>query len=153
MRARFVLIVLVGFTLGCRPSNTPVASQSSSDEPKYVEVDATPPKLGQVTYRPEFQLKGGKTESAGTAFVVRMKSGDKYMLTAAHLFEPAEWKTVESAFLFTMSGDVVGKTTGSPTFIGEAFDSQVTPPVTEKDVVIWKLHAGPGDKTDRKSVV
>lgn len=146
MRAGTIVVGLIVAAFGCNP--TPPGKDGKPPEPlpQYVEVPPTPPKLPQVAYRPTFTLAGGKTASAGTAFVVKAKSGAKYLLTAAHLFEPAEWAAVQSVSLATMSGEPVGQSEGRPAFIGVGMDTSGSAPVTDRDVVIWKL--APGDRAE-----
>jgi hypothetical protein len=149
MRTKILILALI-VVLGCGPSSEPPPpGKDGKPAPKpdpYVEVSATPPKLGQVAYRPTFTLASGKKASAGTAFVVKAKSGEKYLVTAAHLFDPPEWKTVKSVSLATMSGVPVGQSEGEAKYIGVGTDFKASPLVTEKDLVIWML-AG-GDKAE-----
>ncbi len=141
MRTGIVALVAALAASGCGPSTPGPKGPPPGPENKYVEVPATPPKLGQVAYRPTFTF-GGRKASAGTAFVVKAKSGDKYMLTAAHLFEPDEWKTVSGATLATMGGEEAGRTEGAAKYIGVGMDTEGPTPVTDRDLVIWKLAAG-----------
>jgi S1-C subfamily serine protease len=146
MRTGVVSFLLVQVAaLGCsRPPEAPTGNPGVKppEANKYVEVPPTPPKLGQVAYRPTFTFTKGRPASAGTAFVVKAKSGDKYLLTAAHLFGPEEWKTVKEVSLATMAGGPVGKSEGAPRYIGEEMNTNVSPPTTEKDLAVWKLAAG-----------
>src|SRR4051794_25884416 len=106
MRHLLLLSLLISCLLaGCSrstdrpPEGAAGKIRQAEDLPKYVEVDPTPPRLGQASYRPEFTFSKGAPLSAGTAFTVRMTSGDVYLLTAAHLMEPDEWKSVREVSL------------------------------------------------------
>ena len=128
---------------GCRPAAPPGPAPAPPPAPKkFVEVPATPPTLAAVAYRPEFFV-GGEVASAGTAFVVRAKTGDKYLLTAAHLFDPAEWKTIKRVVLRDFAGKEMGSSTVAAIYVGKGMEPANNE--TEFDLVIFKL--APGDNT------
>lgn len=143
MRPILVCAFVLILAAGCKPATPPGPAPAPPPAPKkFVEVPATPPTLAAVAYRPEFVL-GGEVVSAGTAFVVRAKTGDKYLLTAAHLFEPAEWKTVQRVELLDFKGKEVGRSTEAAIYVGKGMDPDRNE--TEFDLVIFKL--APNDTT------
>lgn len=130
---------------GCnREAGKPAGPQQvAAPQAKLVEVPAVAPKLGNVSYRPEFRIGKKAPVSAGTAFVVQAKNGDKYLLTAAHLLEPAEWAQVSTVSLRDFAGAAVGAANGPPLYVGKGMDPGRAE--TEFDLAVFKL--APGDKT------
>lgn len=142
-----ILNLFVVFTLavltGCgNPNRAPRPQQQQAAR---VEVPATPPKLGDVAYRPEFHFNNGQAPaSAGTAFVVKSATGDRYLLTAAHLLDTKEWKSVQSVKLKDFrGGKTLGQSVGAPIYIGRGMDPARDE--TEFDLAVFKL--APGDST------
>ena len=128
---------------GCKPATPPGPTPAPPPAPKqFVEVPATPPTLAAVAYRPGFFV-GGEVASAGMAFVVRSKAGDKFLLTAAQLFEPSEWKTVKRVVLRDFGGKEMGSSTEAALYVGKGMEPANNE--MEFDLVIFKL--APGDKT------
>ncbi len=81
---------------------------------------ASTPSLGSGTaLRPQFSYGNDKTQRTGTAFAIRAKSGQKYLITAAHLYRDDEWPTMQTITLSTMEGKVVGHCEGAPLYIGK----------------------------------
>src|SRR5687767_4227589 len=70
-----------------------------------------------VALRPEFAYGESKTQRTGTAFVVRAKSEEKYLVTAAHLYRDDEWPTMRTISLRTMAGDMVARCDGPPIYV------------------------------------
>lgn len=141
IRRMFAIAVCLAVMAGCdrqpaKPAGPVIAPPVAK---KYLEVPETPPTLAAVAYRPEF-LIGGKVESAGTAFVVRSKAGDKYLLTAAHLLDSAEWAAVKRVVLRDFKGKEVGASTEAPIYVGKGMDPARNE--TEFDLVIFKLASG-----------
>jgi len=144
MRQVQALTICLVVLAGCNPQPAGRTSpQSNAPAPKFIEVAATPPAVGMVAYRPSFHFGGKAPASAGTAFVVRTASGDKYLLTAAHLLDPAEWSQVKSVSLEDFRGAELGKSVGPAVYVGTGMDPARG--VTEFDLAIFKL--APGDKT------
>jgi hypothetical protein len=72
-----------------------------------------------TSLRPEFAYGAKKTQRTGTAFVVVAKSGEKYLVTASHLYRNDEWPTMRSITLRTMDGKTVGRCEGVPLYVGK----------------------------------
>jgi hypothetical protein len=90
---------------------------SSSSNPP---VPASTPSLGSVSaLRPELAYGKGSTQRTGTAFAVRSKSGQKYVVTAAHLYHDDEWPTMQTITLSTMDDKVVARCKGVPLYVGK----------------------------------
>src|SRR5258708_37796727 len=81
---------------------------------------ASTPSLGSGTaLRPQFSYGNDKTQRTGTAFAIRAKSGQKYLITAAHLYRDDEWPTMQTITLPTMEGKVMGHCEVAPLHIGK----------------------------------
>jgi S1-C subfamily serine protease len=97
-----------------------------------------PPVAADASLRPNY-LIGGRNAAAGTAFIVRSKSGQLYMLTAAHVMDDdAEWQQVQAVSLRQMGGGEVAKVKDRPVFIGKPLNVGGVP----SDLVIWPLADG-----------
>jgi hypothetical protein len=107
-------------------------------------VPSTPPPekapgiAAGASLRPNYLL-GGREQAAGTAFVVKDRSGKCYFLTAAHIMDnEAEWNQVQSVSLQEMAGGQVAKSQGRPSYVGKPFDKGNA----GVDFVIWPLADG-----------
>lgn len=105
------------------------------------EVPETPPPeqgptlSANASLRPYYQF-GKRTTPAGTAFVIRDKAGQLYILTAAHVMDnDAEWRQVQAASLHKMGGSEVAKVRDRPVFVGKSFEVSGPP----SDLVVWPL--------------
>jgi S1-C subfamily serine protease len=97
-----------------------------------------PPVSADAALRPHY-LIDGRVDAAGTAFVVRSKSGELYMLTAAHVMDnDAEWQQVRAVSLRQMGGGEAAKVKDRPVFIGKPLQVGGIP----SDLVIWPLADG-----------
>lgn len=127
--AQLSLLALIAIT-GCKKDENALPDSPPPEEP--------PPIKSDASLRPHYQI-GGRTSAAGTAFVVRGKTGQLYMLTAAHVMDDAaEWQQVRGVALREMAGADVARVKGSPLFIGKPFDTGGAP----SDLVIWPLVDG-----------
>jgi S1-C subfamily serine protease len=105
--------------------------------------ETPPPEKGpevaaDASLRPHYLL-GGRPSAAGTAFIVRSKTGQLYMLSAAHVMDnDAEWQQVRAVTLKQMGGGEVAKVKERPVFIGKPLDVGGVP----SDLVIWPLADG-----------
>jgi hypothetical protein len=142
MRRVLVVALLAAGLAGCGKSNDGDALPETPPPEGKPAVPADP------AFRPGFVF-GGKSASAGTAFVVKAPSGKLLALTAAHVLDKPEWAALQSASLSTMSGTRVVDLPGRPAYVGRSFDE--LPPVeggsfplfdTSEDFVVWVLPGG-----------
>jgi S1-C subfamily serine protease len=127
--AHLVLLFAAAVCSGCNKE------ESLPDTPP---PEQPPPVAADASLRPHYLL-GGRSSAAGTAFVVRGKSGQLYMLTAAHVMDnDAEWQQVRAVALHQMGGGEVAQVAGRPVFIGKPLDVGGVP----SDLVIWPLANG-----------
>lgn len=125
----WLLLVAVLVCTGCKKEES---------VPETPPPEKGPEVAADASLRPHYLLSGRST-AAGTAFVVRSKSGQLYMLSAAHVMDnDAEWQQVRAVTLKQMGGGEVAKVKDRPVFIGKPLDVGGVP----SDLVIWPLADG-----------
>jgi hypothetical protein len=129
-----IVAVVIAATLGCGQARP------------YVEVPATPPKLGDVAYLPTFTFEDGEEIIVGTAFVVQARHGARYVLMVARLFERSKWATVRSVSLVTMSRRLIGHCEGPALFLNTRTNAGAYLREADLALVVWRL--APGDSAE-----
>jgi hypothetical protein len=64
---------------------------------------------------------------------VQAKSGDRYLVTASHLYKATEWPTMRTITLRTMEGEIVGQCKGAPLYVGKYTEETSLSKVRERD--------------------
>jgi V8-like Glu-specific endopeptidase len=134
-------VLLAGLAVGCGGDPGPSVPETPPPATK-------PPAPGAVAYRPTVTF-GGRTASAGTAFVLKAPSGKRVALTAAHILDPGEWDSLTTTTLTPLLSGTAITVSGRPAYVGKSFDER-TPVVggfaprfdTSEDFAIWTLPAG-----------